>query len=190
MRIWTLTCTQLSITGRFPRSFSPRAIHRIINVHPQQGKREGSQKRVLNSENSSWRGLIPISHTRIFINNIKRLVILGEYEITVRKGQVTLLGATLGPSESSYRVFAPSTHSLPVLRCLATDINDAEIELRQCDSGINLLKSLSSLFGKLWNDDTGALGHDFAPLLKRKKRSTFQIVLSHPYYIYFIPNVI
>jgi len=96
----------------------------------------------------------------------------------VRKGQVTLLGATLGPSSSSYRVFAPSTHSLPVLRCVSTDTNDAEIKLRQCNSGISLLRPLSSLFGKLWNDDTGALGSEFTSLLRKNKRSTFQIVLS------------
>jgi polynucleotide 5'-hydroxyl-kinase GRC3/NOL9 len=108
---------------------------------------------------------------------LKRLVILGEFNLSVRKGQVTLLGATLGPSDTSHRVFAPSTHSLPVLRCLATEVDDAEIILHQCSSGIDLLKPLSSLFGKLWNDDTGAFGPEFESQLKRNKTSTFQIVL-------------
>jgi polynucleotide 5'-hydroxyl-kinase GRC3/NOL9 len=107
---------------------------------------------------------------------MKRLVILGEYDVSVRKGQVTLLGATLGPSDSFHRVFALSTHSLPVLRCLATDTNDAEVKLRQCDSGLIRMESLSSLFGKLWNDNSGPLGSEYSSLLKENRRSTFQIV--------------
>lgn len=110
------------------------------------------------------------------INIIKRLVILGVYDISIRKGRATLLGATLEPSNSFYRVFAPSTHSLPVLRCLETDINDAEIILRQCESGLDLLKPLSSLYGRLWNDGTGPLGPDYSSLLAGDKTSTFQIV--------------
>jgi polynucleotide 5'-hydroxyl-kinase GRC3/NOL9 len=94
-----------------------------------------------------------------------------------------LLGATLGFSDRFYRVFAPSSHSLPVLRCPATDVNDAEIELHPCNSGINRLKPLSSLFSKLWNDDTAALGSEFASLLRGNRRSTFQIVLSPAKYL-------
>lgn len=121
--------------------------------------------------------MTPASDINHLLTVSKRLVILGKFNISVRKGQVTLLGATLRASETSYTVFAPSTHSLPVLRCSAAEVNEAEIKLHQCDSGIDLLKPLSSLFGRLWNDDTGALGPEFESVLKRNKKSTFQIVL-------------
>jgi hypothetical protein len=97
--------------------------------------------------------------------------------MSVQKGRITLLGATLQPSKSRYRVYVPLSHSLPVIRCLPTDINEAEICLHQCESGLDHLKSLSPLFGRLWNDGSGPLGHNYETLSKIK-RSSFQIVSS------------
>ncbi|KAK6582709.1 hypothetical protein PZA11_005117 [Diplocarpon coronariae] len=87
-----------------------------------------------------------------------RLVILGQYEISVRKGQVTLMGSTLQQSNRFYRVFAASSHSLPVIRCLSTEVDSAEVLLRVCNSGLNLLEKLSPLFGRLWQDQSCPLG--------------------------------
>jgi polynucleotide 5'-hydroxyl-kinase GRC3/NOL9 len=106
-------------------------------------------------------------------------VILGQYEISVQKGQITLLGSTLRASKSVHRIYAPSTHSLPVIRCLATDVDGAEIRLHQSESGLRSLKALSPLFGKLWNDGSGPLGVEYGPLLRKKSRSSFQIVRIH-----------
>jgi polynucleotide 5'-hydroxyl-kinase GRC3/NOL9 len=121
-------------------------------------------------------GEVYYSYPKLDFSNInQRLVILGQFEISVQKGRITLLGATLQPSKSRYRIYAPLSHSLPVIRCLATDINEAEVCLYQCVSGLGHLKSLSPLFGRLWNDGSGPLGQEYKTLLKLEK-STFQIV--------------
>jgi polynucleotide 5'-hydroxyl-kinase GRC3/NOL9 len=103
-------------------------------------------------------------------------VILGQYDLSVRKGQVTLMGATLPPSKVSHHVYAPSSHALPVIRCLATDVYGADIRLRQCDNGLRSLDALSPLYGKLWNDNCGPLGAEYQHILGGRKESTFQIV--------------
>ncbi|PBP20836.1 RNA processing protein [Diplocarpon rosae] len=108
----------------------------------------------------------------------ERLVILGQYEISVRKGQVTLMGSTLQQSSTFYRVFAASSHSLPVIRCSSTEVNSAEVLLRVCSSGINLLEKLSSLFGRLWQDQSDPLGPGYSNLLPKFPRTTFQILFS------------
>lgn len=108
-------------------------------------------------------------------NIYQRLVILGQFEISLQRGQITLLGATLQPSKSKYRVFVPLSHSLPVIRCLATELDEAEICLYQCETGLEHLKSLSPLFGRLWNDGCGPLGHEQSNILKQGK-SSFRIV--------------
>jgi polynucleotide 5'-hydroxyl-kinase GRC3/NOL9 len=88
------------------------------------------------------------------------------------------MGATLPSSQTRYRVSAPASHSIPVIRCLGTDVNDAEIRLYQCETGLDSLKSLSPLFGKLWNGGSGALGPEYQSMLRKSKTSTFQIVYS------------
>jgi polynucleotide 5'-hydroxyl-kinase GRC3/NOL9 len=88
------------------------------------------------------------------------------------------MGATLPSSQTRYRVSAPSSHSIPVIRCLGTYVNDAEIRLYQCENGLDSLKSLSPLFAKLWNDGSGALGPEYQSMLQKSKTSTFQIVYS------------
>ena len=95
--------------------------------------------------------------------------------MSVQRGRITLLGANIQPSKSRYRVYVPLSHSLPVIRCLATDINEAEICLHQFESGLDHLKPLSPLFGRLWNDGSGPLGQNYKTLSKIK-RSSFQIV--------------
>lgn len=82
----------------------------------------------------------------------------------------------LHASKKVHRFFASSSHSLPVLRCPATDIDHAELRLQPCESGLSFLKDLSPLFGRLWNDHSGLLGPDYGHLVKNSGRSTFQIV--------------
>lgn len=66
-----------------------------------------------------------------------------------------------------------------MIRCVATDVNSAEIRLHQSESGLGALDSLSPLFGKLWNDDSRTLGPEFGSLLRRIQSSTYQIVRSN-----------
>ncbi|KAH6682878.1 hypothetical protein B0J14DRAFT_574535 [Halenospora varia] len=108
----------------------------------------------------------------------ERLVILGQYGISVQKGQITILGSTLKASKTIHKVFAPCSHSLPVVRCLAVESNEAEICLHQSESGLGSMDSLSPLFGKLWNESSRGIGTDFESGLKKQKPSTYQILPS------------
>ncbi|KAL5323330.1 hypothetical protein ACEPPN_007864 [Leptodophora sp. 'Broadleaf-Isolate-01'] len=108
----------------------------------------------------------------------ERLVIVGQYGLCVKEGQITLMGSTLQPSKASHRVFAASSHSLPVIRCLSTDINSADIVLRNCYSGLEDLEMMSPLFGRLWNYHSGPLGAEHEDLLPRFKNSTFRILFA------------
>ncbi|KAI9717407.1 MAG: hypothetical protein M1812_004759 [Candelaria pacifica] len=83
------------------------------------------------------------------------LASLGQYDFRVRKGAVTLMGATLRKSPTLYRVHAPSTHSLPVVQCVGISqiaSQDAEIEFGHCDDGLQSLRKLSPLFGRIWSE--------------------------------------
>lgn len=61
------------------------------------------------------------------------------------------MGAKLHPSPASYRVYAPSTHSLPVIKSVAGMDDYAEVEIRSCSTGLRRLKNLSSLYHRIWN---------------------------------------
>ncbi|KUJ14700.1 uncharacterized protein LY89DRAFT_783791 [Mollisia scopiformis] len=110
----------------------------------------------------------------------ERLVVLGQYELSVRKGQVTLMGCILQASKASYPVFALSSHSLPVIRCSATEIDDAEIVLCQYKSGLETLGALSPLFANLGNQNLTSLGAPFKDLPQNSTISSFQILFSSP----------
>jgi polynucleotide 5'-hydroxyl-kinase GRC3/NOL9 len=73
-------------------------------------------------------------------------------------------------------VCALSTHALPVIRCLATDINGADIRLRQCENGLRSLSYMSPLYGRIWNDDSGPIGPENSHILRVPKKTSFQIV--------------
>ena len=111
---------------------------------------------------------------------MQRLVVLGEYGLLVIRGQITILGATLSASETVYAVYAPSSHSLPVIRFLYSDNDKAEIRLHQSNSGLRSLRHLSPLFARLWNENSSLEPKD--PNLSRQEspwrsqRSSFQIV--------------
>ncbi|KAK0113720.1 Polynucleotide 5'-hydroxyl-kinase grc3 [Cadophora gregata] len=108
----------------------------------------------------------------------ERLVIVGQYELCIQGGQVTLLGATLQPSKTSYRVFSASSHSLPVLRCVSTDVSSADIVLRNCSSGLEDLETLSPLFGKLWSPHAGPFGAEYEDSMLKIQNCTFKILFS------------
>ncbi|KAH7382823.1 hypothetical protein BKA64DRAFT_629692 [Cadophora sp. MPI-SDFR-AT-0126] len=108
----------------------------------------------------------------------ERLVIVGQYELCIKGGQITLMGAILQPSKASYRVTAPSSHSLPVLRCLSADINSADIVLRNCKSGLEDLDKLSPLFARLWGTHSGPFGTEYKDLVPSFRNSTFRVLFS------------
>lgn len=79
------------------------------------------------------------------------LVLLGHYDLWVKRGVVSVMGAKLHPSPRLYRVYAPSTHSLPVIKCVSGVDGAAEIEVKSCHSGIYRLRDLSPLYRRIWN---------------------------------------
>ncbi|RKF63314.1 Polynucleotide 5'-hydroxyl-kinase GRC3 [Golovinomyces cichoracearum] len=105
-----------------------------------------------------------------------RLVVSGLFEISVNKGEVTLLGATLILSKR-YKVFAPLTHSLPVIRCLVTSLSLAEINLYPFESKLLNLKSLSPLFGGLCEDSSQSTSSGLE-ISQQTKSKNFQIHFS------------
>ncbi|KFX92396.1 hypothetical protein V490_05393, partial [Pseudogymnoascus sp. VKM F-3557] len=106
----------------------------------------------------------------------ERVVVLGEYRLVVRKGRATVLGATLSPESTRpyVNVYAPSSHSLPVIRYLESEDNEVVISLGQLKSGLKPLKKLSPLFSRLWNESGTILDGEEGPDIK----SSFQILFS------------
>ncbi|KAL5003727.1 hypothetical protein BDV10DRAFT_2121 [Aspergillus recurvatus] len=79
------------------------------------------------------------------------IVLIGHYDLWVKRGVVSLMGAKLHPSPRLYRVYAPSTHSLPVIKCVTGVNGAAEVEFKSCHSGITRLRDLSPLYQRVWN---------------------------------------
>ncbi|KAI9876625.1 MAG: Polynucleotide 5'-hydroxyl-kinase grc3 [Pleopsidium flavum] len=104
------------------------------------------------------------------------LAILGQYDLWVLKGAVNLMGVTLHPSSTAHRVYAPSTHSLPAIRCVPDPFSptaqQTEIEILPYKSGLRLLRQLSPRFGRIWNDKrTSTEGTTTAAEKKRRSFS-------------------
>ncbi|KAI9822464.1 MAG: Polynucleotide 5'-hydroxyl-kinase grc3 [Pycnora praestabilis] len=107
---------------------------------------------------------------RNIISNVKRaillrmrpeetLAILGQYDLCVRKGTVSLLGANLQASSSIYRVYASVINPLPAIQCMdpgpsaeGIPSEGAEVELQHCMHGLRPLRKISPKYGRLWND--------------------------------------
>ncbi|EEP81967.1 conserved hypothetical protein [Uncinocarpus reesii 1704] len=77
--------------------------------------------------------------------------ILGQYDLWVKRGVVSIFGAKVPPSARLYRVYAPSTHSLPVIKAIAGVDGYAEIEIKSCRSGLPRLQRVSDLYRRIWS---------------------------------------
>lgn len=84
------------------------------------------------------------------------MAVLGQYDLWVKRGVVSVMGAKLHPSSQVYRVYAPSTHSLPVIKCVAGVDGEAEVELKSCNSGLSRLRDVSPLYQRVWNGENTA----------------------------------
>lgn len=86
------------------------------------------------------------------------------------------MGAKLHPSARAFRVYAPSTHSLPVIKCVSGVDGEAEVEIKSCKSGLARLRDISPLYQKIWNgENTAADKIIFKDALKDSRR-TFSVV--------------
>lgn len=79
------------------------------------------------------------------------MTLIGHYDLWVKRGVISLMGAKLYASPRFYRVYAPSSHSLPVIKCVSGADGNAEVDIRSCRCGIYRLRNLSPLFERLWN---------------------------------------
>ncbi|MCJ1391651.1 Polynucleotide 5'-hydroxyl-kinase grc3 [Xylographa bjoerkii] len=97
----------------------------------------------------------PLVQTDPCLRYLQTLTPIGQYDLWVRKGTVSILGAVLHASSKLYRVYAPSSHSLPSIRHLRNPFGPAkqpaEITLTSCNSRIRLLRRVSRRFRRIWN---------------------------------------
>ncbi|KAL8999639.1 MAG: hypothetical protein Q9169_001599 [Polycauliona sp. 2 TL-2023] len=81
---------------------------------------------------------------------------VGQYNLRVGAGAVSVYGAVLHASSTIHQVYAPSTHSLPVIRPLRdphrpADDQPIEFTISSTQNGMRSLKEVSAMFGRIWN---------------------------------------
>ena len=105
---------------------------------------------------------------------------LGEYDLWVKKGVITILGATLsaGSMFEHTTVYAPSSHSLPVIRYLESLDNEVIIQLCESPTRLRGLRILSPLFSRLWNETSTPIPGKDMP----DRMTSFQIVCFASYH--------
>ncbi|KAF7544996.1 hypothetical protein G7Z17_g9521 [Cylindrodendrum hubeiense] len=99
----------------------------------------------------------------------ERFLVLGSFGIRVLRGEVTIAGACLRPSDTIQWVHAPHCHAVPVLR--SAENTGLELHPDSNARGLRQLGRLSPLFRKMWNEPSDV------PSGKRSaKEATFQIL--------------
>lgn len=97
------------------------------------------------------------------------LVFRGQYQITVLKGAISLLGAVLHSSPARYTVYAPQSHALPLIECINVQDSSlleqtsspeeiefmyskfqAVVQIESIRSGFEQLSTLVPLYKSLW----------------------------------------
>ncbi|OOQ86539.1 Polynucleotide 5'-hydroxyl-kinase grc3 [Penicillium brasilianum] len=112
----------------------------------------------------------------IRIKEKTNLALLGQYDLWVKRGVVSLMGAKLHPSARVYRVYAPSTHSLPVIKCVSGVEGEAEVEIKSCKSGLTRLRDISPLYQKIWNGENTAADKLTLKGARKDSRRTFSVL--------------
>ncbi|EFQ97515.1 grc3 [Nannizzia gypsea CBS 118893] len=79
------------------------------------------------------------------------LAVIGRYDIWVKRGVVSVMGAKLYPCDRLYRVYAPSTHSLPIIKSVSGINGFSEFELISVEDGLSELSRISNLYRRIWN---------------------------------------
>ncbi|KMP01890.1 GRC3 protein [Coccidioides immitis RMSCC 2394] len=87
------------------------------------------------------------------------ITVLGQYDLWIKRGVVSIFGAKLPPSTQIYRVYAPSTHSLPVIKTVAGVDGYAEIEISSCRNGLPYLRHVSDLYRRIWSGKQASSGN-------------------------------
>lgn len=82
---------------------------------------------------------------------------IGDYEISLTSGIVTIYGSVLRPSTGAQRVYAPSISALPQIQARQPNTT---VRISSVRSGLRKLAKLSPLFRNIWNTD-GEPGRSF-----------------------------
>lgn len=86
------------------------------------------------------------------------VTLVGAYDVWIRKGAISILGAILHQSSIAHRIYAPSIHSLPSLKPIWNPYGPPDqqtiITVCRCNSGLGSLRQVSSKFGRIWNCNT------------------------------------
>lgn len=106
----------------------------------------------------------------------QNLALVGQYDLWVKRGVVSLMGAKLHPSPKIYRVYAPSTHSLPVIKCVSGMDGAAEVEIKSCKSGLSQLRDVSPLYQKIWNGQNTSADKLSLKTAPKDSRRSFSVV--------------
>ncbi|KAH7156828.1 hypothetical protein EDB81DRAFT_401382 [Dactylonectria macrodidyma] len=104
----------------------------------------------------------------------ERFMVLGSFGIRVVRGEVTIAGACLRPSETIQWVHAPHCHAIPVLR--TAENTGLELHSDNTARGLRQLGRLSPLFRKMWNEPA-----DTTSGKRSNKEATFQILYTSEY---------
>ncbi|KAL9003112.1 MAG: hypothetical protein Q9188_003994 [Gyalolechia gomerana] len=128
-----------------------------------------SRTNVIDQSESDW---------TISLEEGDTVTLLGTYDIWIRKGAISILGAILHQSSVTQRIYAPSIHSLPSMKSIWDPFGPARqqtvVTVSSCKSGIRSLRQVSSEFGRIWNYNT--LEPEKQTLSVGPMRRTFQLL--------------
>ncbi|CAD0107080.1 unnamed protein product, partial [Aureobasidium uvarum] len=85
---------------------------------------------------------------------------VGEYDLRVKSGYVMIYGAVLRSGPTKHRVYAPTTHALPVIIARG---GPAEVDIISVIRSLGLLSKVSPLWTKLWHAQTPKDTHQVEP---------------------------
>lgn len=85
---------------------------------------------------------------------------VGEYDLRVQSGYVMIYGAVLRSGPTKHRVYAPTTHALPVIIARG---GPAEVDIISVTRSLGPLSKVSPLWTKLWHAQTPKDTHQAEP---------------------------
>ncbi|KAK0784412.1 Polynucleotide 5'-hydroxyl-kinase grc3 [Friedmanniomyces endolithicus] len=92
----------------------------------------------------------PDGRLTITLRNNETAAYVGEYDLRVLEGIATIYGAVLTPTSSPRRVYAPSTHALPVV---IGRRDGTVVQISHVESTMRALDKLSPLFRNIWRKE-------------------------------------
>lgn len=76
---------------------------------------------------------------------------IGLYDLCVQRGAVEVCRATLYEGAKPQTIYAPSTHALPIIRCISSAVISL-VSVPSAAKRMGLLQQFSPLFRRIWND--------------------------------------